>query len=176
MHNTAHMPKSDMHLRFASRIDAWLIALLALSLLALLPCLVLLFASATVWPVRLLLALTLLPGVALLLWVPLATDYQVQSGDLLIRSGPWRWRVPVQQISRITPTRNIMSAPALSLKRLCIAHGRFGQVLISPSDQRGLVQALLTLNPAIDVSALHDLMTPDAVSDRPAPGASRTGG
>lgn len=176
MHAAANAPKPQRPLRFASRMDAWLIALLALALLATLPCLALLFAPATAWPVRLLLALVLLPGLALLLWVPLATDYQVQAGELLIRSGPFRWRVPVQHISRITPSRSLQSAPALSLKRLRIEHGRFGQVLISPRDQRGLMQALLALNPAIDAGALHGLMAPGAARAQPAPGASSAAG
>jgi len=54
---------------------------------------------------------------------------------LLVRSGPFRWRVPIADIVRITPTTNALSSPALSLDRLRIEYGRGSAIMISPRDK-----------------------------------------
>ena len=83
---------------------------------------------------------------------------RIEDGELLIRSGPMRWRIPVQDIRRIEASRSWLSSPALSLDRLrihhCRATGRMRQVLVSPRDRQGFVQALQLLNPNIAVQGL----------------------
>ena len=69
---------------------------------------------------------------------------------LIIRSGVFRWRVPIRQIESVTPTNNPSSAPALSLDRLEIRYGP-KTILVSPADQEGFVRALRTVNPRIDL-------------------------
>ena len=62
--------------------------------------------------------------------------------DLLVRSGPFRWRVPLGQIHSVTPTRNPLSSPALSLDRLRIEYGDGKWILISPRERERFLEAL----------------------------------
>ena len=74
-------------------------------------------------------------GVGLPLWLLLGTRYILEPDQLLVRSGPFRWRVPIADIVRITPTTNPLSSPALSLDRLRIEYGRGSAIMISPRDK-----------------------------------------
>jgi membrane protein YdbS with pleckstrin-like domain len=143
---------------FASKVDAWLAVLLLGSVVAVL------VAVGAAWPraaapsAVAVLAATLALGAGLPLWIVASTGYRIEDGELLIRSGPMRWRIPVQNIRRIEASRSWLSSPALSLDRLrihhCRATGRMRQVLVSPRDRQGFVQALQRLNPNIAVQGL----------------------
>jgi len=81
-----------------------------------------------------------------------ATDYRIDGDELRIRCGFLSWRVPIHSIRSIAPTRNMSSAPALSLDRLAIHYRIDGQqktILVSPIDKRGFIDALRTVNPSI---------------------------
>lgn len=94
-------------------------------------------------------ALTLIFPLTFILSLLLHTRYTITESEVLIVCGPLAWQVPVQQITRIRPTRNPLSSPALSLDRLEIRYGKYDSVLVSPADQAGFLAALLRLNPAI---------------------------
>jgi len=82
------------------------------------------------------------------------TYYQLREGELLIRSGFFRWRVVIASIESITPTHNPLSSPALSLDRLAIRYrknGRDALILVSPLDKSGFIAALRAANPAIGI-------------------------
>lgn len=55
--------------------------------------------------------------------------------DLLVQSGPMRVRVPLAKVHRVTSTRSVLCAPALSLQRLEISYDQHGTVVISPNDE-----------------------------------------
>ncbi|MFT3777151.1 MAG: PH domain-containing protein [Ottowia sp.] len=134
---------------FPSKVDAWLAAVLLASALLVLA------AVITGWPRQaapahaVLLVAVLALGAGLPLWVLAATGYRVGQDALVIRSGPFRWRIPLKDIHAVEPSRSWLSSPALSLDRLRIRHGRAGQVLVSPKDPRAFVQALRHGNPHI---------------------------
>lgn len=117
-----------------SKIDGWLAAVLGLSMAA---CayacvhVVLAGVPGAWWMVL----LTGGIGVGLPLWLLLGTRYILEPDQLLVRSGPFRWRVPIADIARITPTTNPLSSPALSLDRLRIEYGRGSAIMISPRDK-----------------------------------------
>ncbi|OWP64103.1 hypothetical protein CDA63_05070 [Hymenobacter amundsenii] len=100
---------------------------------------------------RLLDALVVVPALGLFYWLLRYTYYEVQPEQQVLRvvSGPFVWRVPVQDITSVLPTHNPLSSPALSLSRLKIHYGKYGSVMISPADRAGFLAALLQLNPAI---------------------------
>jgi hypothetical protein len=132
---------------FASKIDTWLIVVLAASVLL----------TAVVVPMalvhagggeRVVLLIGLLVGVGLPLWVMLATDYTVRGDSLVIRSGPFRWVVPLRDVTHIVPTRSPWSSPALSLDRLRIEYGR-RSIMVSPRDKQAFVDAVAARCPAI---------------------------
>lgn len=95
----------------------------------------------------------MLLNVALLSWLFSTTEYVIAGADLVVRSGPIRFTIPIQSIRRVRPPRSFMSAPALSLDRLEISYGTYGSVVLSPSDKRAFVDALRVRAPNVDVDA-----------------------
>jgi Bacterial PH domain len=79
---------------------------------------------------------------ALSFWVLADTRYILDDGQLLIRSGPFRWRISIAEITSVTPTRDPMSGPALSLDRLRISYGGGRAIMISPSEKEAFLRAL----------------------------------
>ena len=84
-------------------------------------------------------------------WIFQSTYYTVDQDYLRIRSGPFRWRVPIVDIESITPTRNPLSSPALSLDRLRIDYRGGRWIMVSPNDRDWFVNALRSVNAAIRV-------------------------
>lgn len=126
--------------RFRSRIDAWFIAILAGSAV------LVVYAVTLAWrtgelPLAPAFAVVLLSG-ALPAWIVLTTRYDLADDWLLVRSGPFRWRIPIADITAVTPTRSPLSSPALSLDRLRIEYGAGRAVMISPADKDGFLRAL----------------------------------
>src|SRR5690606_16416496 len=93
---------------FRSKIDAW-IALLSIG--AVVACLGGLIHVALTKSSLLALAMSplLLVGVVLPVWLLSSTYYVLNETELLVRSGPLQWRVPLADIRAITPTRNPLS-------------------------------------------------------------------
>ena len=86
--------------------------------------------------------LACIAGLALFVSVLLGTAYTVDRGVLLIRCGPFRWRVAIDSITAVEETRNPLSSPALSLDRLRIRYGKRRQVMVSPADKAGFLKAI----------------------------------
>ncbi len=124
---------------YRSKIDVWLIVVLAVSIVvSLITALtILLVRSPAAWAVA---AFTAIIGAGLPLWLLLSTHYTLGHGQLVVRSGPLKWRIPVAEITSITPTSNLLSSPALSLDRLRIDYGRGKSVMISPRDKEQFVR------------------------------------
>lgn len=127
--------------RFASRIDAWLLFVLLVAVAASLWALGTALLRGSGAQALLLLLLVGLPGVVLPLWL-LATSYELTREQLVVRSGPFRWRVPLAEVRAVVPSRSWLSAPALSLDRLRIDHGRSGSLLVSPKDRDRFIAEL----------------------------------
>ena len=125
---------------YGSKIDGWLVVLSLACAVAVLTTLSTAShigsAGLTVFVVAL--ACTVL---GMLVWVVLGTFYRFDGAMLVICSGPFRWRIPVKEISSIEPSRSPVSGPALSLDRLCIRYGNPHRImLISPRDRSGFMQ------------------------------------
>lgn len=137
-------------MRFESKRDGWILAVAIL-----VPVLALAVIS-TQWylsrrDVRGPLAGAVIVVLAIIVFVGwlFRTTYYVIEGDVLvIRSAFLTWRIPIRDITAVTPTRNPLSSPALSLDRLRIDYGtRF--ILVSPAERQRFVDALHAVNPAI---------------------------
>ncbi|UTE72138.1 PH domain-containing protein [Rossellomorea marisflavi] len=76
------------------------------------------------------------------LWMMITTYYLIEEETLVIRFGPFKKSVPLASITSIRKTRNPMSSPALSLKRIEILYNRYDMVLISPKDRDAFIQVL----------------------------------
>jgi hypothetical protein len=90
---------------------------------------------------------------AFLIWTLATTAYSVEDGVLMIKAGPFKWRIPVADIESVKPTWNPVSSPALSMDRLQITYRKEGfggyAIIISPKEKERFIQTLLELNPAI---------------------------
>lgn len=136
--------------RFPSKRDTWLavvlLAALGISCLSLTASLLVPEPDPGLkWVLGILIASALF-----VVWVWTTTYYVLTSSELLVRSGPFRWRVPLADIREIKPTRNPLSSPALSLDRLEVRY-RHGMLLISPADKDGFLRSLVSRAPHLDL-------------------------
>jgi len=135
-------------LRFRSRIDLALAAFIAVPLLVAFGATGLgAWSYATVAVAAVVVVNASVLG--LVAWIFLDTSYTLTAADLLIRCGPMRETVPLTSIQRVRHSNSVMSAPALSLRRLAL-EGRVGvQAVISPNDLDGFLAALKARVPSV---------------------------
>lgn len=137
---------------FPSKRDGWIVALLWVGVLGLF------IAAGALWttsePLLFRAGMSVLLAAAggFALWVLYGTYYILTAYDLVIRSGPFRWIVPLDAITEVYPTRNPLSSPACSLDRLRILHAgsRLG-VMISPEVKTTFLQELAAREPGLRV-------------------------
>jgi hypothetical protein len=124
---------------YTSKNDAWLIALLLVVGIVVIASLVPVLRAAP--NIRAILTVIALPlaAVAFVLWVLLTTRYTLSDSQLLVRSGPLRWNIPLSEITAITPTHNPISSPAGSLDRLRIEYGNGRSLMISPKNKKAFL-------------------------------------
>lgn len=137
-------------MRFSSKIDLWLVLALGGAGVALLWGLRQVLAEPDAFAVGVAFVVAAL-GVGLPLWLLVGTSYELADGCLLVRCGPFRTRIALDQIRSVKPSRSLASSPALSLDRLAIAYGRFGTVLVSPKDKAGFIAALRQQAPGAQI-------------------------
>jgi len=125
---------------YRSKIGAWLAILIGGAMAAVVVACVELIARNPPGMMLQLFAI-LLVGLGLPAWILISTRYQLTREALLVRCGPGRWRIPLQDITRVTPSRSWASSPALSLDRLCIEYGSHA-LLISPRDADAFLRDL----------------------------------
>jgi hypothetical protein len=128
-------------MRFRSAVDTWfyIVALV-------LPAAILIFVAANVGAAHtetmVIIGGSAVIALGLPVWLLLSTYYDIQAGVLTIRSGPFRWSVPISDITSVEASRSLLSSPALSLNRLEIQYGRGKTVLVSPKDIQGFRNAI----------------------------------
>ncbi|MGH9489752.1 MAG: PH domain-containing protein [Terriglobales bacterium] len=83
------------------------------------------------------------------IWLLAATWYEIDDRELRVRSGPFRWRVPLGAIEGVDTAPSfearILSGPALSLDRLVIHYRNSGgaeDLAVSPADRTEFLAAL----------------------------------
>jgi hypothetical protein len=128
-------------MRFRSKVDTWLVVLLAIAGLAALLGSASLLGSGAAGALGVAI-LTTLVALGLPVWLLFATHYTFEGNELRIQGGPLRWTVPVDQIHSVRPSRSVWSSPALSLDRLRIDYGKGRWILISPEDREGFLAEL----------------------------------
>jgi PH (Pleckstrin Homology) domain-containing protein len=105
----------------------------------------------------------------LIVWLPWSiwrnTSYTFTATTLIVKSGPFRWTVPLEQIREVVPSRSLLAAPALSRDRLWVRTGSFAtSMLLSPADKPAFLAALRDREPALrpDGARLVRLSAPRA--------------
>lgn len=85
-------------------------------------------------------------------WFWFSTGYLVKDGMIKIKYGLYKKIVPIKEISRINKTKTPFSAPALSIDRLEIIHGKFFDgAIVSPVKKREFIELLIKENPNIQL-------------------------
>ncbi len=131
---------------YKSKIDTWLAMIVVAAMVMSLFAVAALFAvSPTEWWI---VVITASIGVGLPMWLLLDTSYTVASDGLLIKGGPFKWHVPIAEISDITETSNPLASPALSLDRLRIDYGRGKSVMVSPRNKAAFMREIESLRQA----------------------------
>jgi len=126
---------------YRSAVDWWFYVVVFGVAIATIPTMVPLFASGQ--PVHVLTAVfILLVACVLPLWLLASTYYRIEASALIVRSGPFRWTVPLDEIRSVRPSRSLWSSPALSLDRIQIDYGRGRSLLVSPRDRDGFLAAI----------------------------------
>ncbi|MBV7454819.1 PH domain-containing protein [Acidovorax sp. sif1233] len=142
---------------FPSRVDSWLVAIGPLAALTAITAVAgltgpLVLNSGATPPVLALVAVILAFALVLPAWVALDTNYTFTAEELLVRSGPFRWRIALGDVCEVSPSRSWISSPALSLDRLCIRYGAGRSVLVSPREKQRFIDTLLQRCPSVLVT------------------------
>jgi len=126
---------------FPSKRDLWLGLLIwGLTLLAAIPALL----KPGKGQLIIMIAVILFIG-----WIWFGTGYEISDDELKIRCGPFRQRIPLQEIKEIRKTRSPLSAPACSLDRMEIKYGKSKRVMISPVDKDNFIKTIVEKSPHI---------------------------
>ena len=76
--------------------------------------------------------------IGLIVWIFLGTNYTLEGRDLVVRSGPFSWRISIDDITSIEKPSGWMRArsnAALSMDRLVVSYGKGKRVMISPAEK-----------------------------------------
>ena len=127
-------------MKFNSAVDWWyylvIVTAAAIVLLAIVPAIetgeLSIFSGAA----------TIVLSLGLPIWLLFSTNYQIEANSLRIRCGPFSWTIALDQIQSITPSKSVLSSPALSLNRLEIQYGPGKRILVSPADHDAFIEAV----------------------------------
>ena len=123
--------------QFASKRDPWLTVVILVAVFAM--------AGASIssaLQARWVIATVLVRSAGAILWVFFGTRYKLTESELIVQSGPLRWKVDRASITSVEPTNDPAASPASSLDRLEIRYGSGKRILVSPADKHGFCAAL----------------------------------
>ena len=101
-----------MDLEFPSKRDVWLAVVVWTGTAMLVAGAIVTLVSPGAITARLALVATMLGAGAFGPWVLYGTGYHVTAVEIAVRSGPFRWRVPLDAIESVVPSCNPLSSPA----------------------------------------------------------------
>jgi hypothetical protein len=137
---------------YPSKRDWWVTALLWFAVIGMLGASTGLLRSSEALPLRLGVPAFSILVVAFVLSVLYGTNYRLTFQTLIIRSGPFKWMIPLDSIDEVYPTRNPLSSPACSLDRLHVRHRRSRMgVMISPEDKTSFLYDLVSRAPGLEM-------------------------
>jgi hypothetical protein len=136
---------------FRSKVDGWLIWIVRVPMIAAVVFVGIQAIRTQERMIFIVLALVILVY-AIVEWIFGSTYYMVDQDFLRIRSGPFRSRVLISDITSISRSNDVIAAPALSLDRLQIRDGSGRTILVSPTEDELFVEALRSVNGKIEVS------------------------
>lgn len=85
--------------------------------------------------------------IAFIIYVINATSYEIKDGILYINSSFFfKEKLPINDIRKIEEVTNLLSAPAMSIKRLELFYGKYDSILISPKNKKQFIEDILIIN------------------------------
>ncbi|WP_438313148.1 PH domain-containing protein [Sporosarcina sp. FA9] len=90
-------------------------------------------------------------AVGLLVWMWFGTGYRIGNVTIKIENGPFRSKVTINEIKKISKRRSLLATPALSVGRLVLQCGKYNEILLSPKNENKFIELLLTKNPQIKI-------------------------
>lgn len=128
---------------FPSKRDRPLTAAIWAGAAALVVCSFIIWALPTPWIIRLGMSTVPFGSALFCVWILYSTAYSITDTELRVRSGPFRWRIPLEEIAEVIPSNDWRSSPACSLDRLQIRRTcRKPDLLISPAQKRSFLKTL----------------------------------
>lgn len=128
--------------KFSSEVDTWIALVLFFSVgFSLYMAIMVLLESISLVGILVVAALVLI-GAALPLWLFISTKYIVNENELTVQSGPFKWKINIQEIKEVKKTRNPLSSPALSLNRLLITYENNKQIMVSPKERALFIESI----------------------------------
>jgi hypothetical protein len=97
----------------------------------------------------------ILPIMTLFIWVWFGTYYLISNDVLKATSGPFNWRIKVQDINKIKlnqPTILGIIKFSLSFRSIEVIYKKYDSIFIMPENQDEFIQDLKSMNPNIVVS------------------------
>lgn len=128
--------------RFNSKIDRWIIATLIVIVVVNIGVIVSVAMHPESPAATTATILACIGATALIVSLLIRTFYIVERGVLRVVSGPFSWKIPIDKITSVSPSRSLLSSPALSLDRLLIRYGKRRRIMVSPADKQGFLRAI----------------------------------
>ncbi len=122
---------------YPSKVDTWLFALLAVVVGAMFIGMGISVAQEG-WLRVFQGAFVVFGVIGFLVWIVIGTNYTLEGRDLVVRSGPFTWRIAIDDITSVEKPKGFVrarSSPALSMDRLLVSYGNGKRLLISPAEK-----------------------------------------
>lgn len=85
----------------------------------------------------------------LIIWIWFDTNYRVEEEYIKISHGPFKDKIAIQDISSISKKKSLLATPSLSMNRLLLRYGRYGEIMLSPKSEKTFIDLLVDKNPRI---------------------------
>ena len=135
----------EIPLVFKSKIDLWVGAIFTL-----LPIIMISAAIEERDVVPIVITVLMIGMLAVLFF---GTKYVIDSDELIIYGGIYKKKIAINQITSLRPTKNPISAPAMSLDRIEITYNHMQIALVSPKDKEIFIKKLIEVNPSIQLAS-----------------------
>lgn len=100
----------------------------------------------------LVLLLIIFSPIAFIIYVIKATIYKIHNKILYIKSSFFFCKtLPIKEIRKIEEVANLISSPAMSIKRLELFYGKYDSILISPKNKKDFIKTILLINNNIEI-------------------------
>lgn len=122
---------------YPSKIDAWFLAIFGIAVGAMLVGMGLAASKEGIATFALGAFGVLVVG-GFLAWILRSTSYTLDGRLLIIRSGPFSWRIGIDEITSIEKPKGFVrahSSPALSMDRLMVTYRNSRRLMISPAEK-----------------------------------------